>query len=67
MTFLKAILHSSYNSIISFKNTEMKRKEVIDLFGDKQNFILCIKKKKLDEEMLSSIMERGRIIKSIND
>ena len=53
----ESYLHSSYNSIISLKTTELKRKEVIDLFGDKQNFIFMHQKRKLDEEMLSSIME----------
>lgn len=32
-------LYSSYNSILSSKNTVLKRMDVIDLFEDKENFI----------------------------
>ena len=35
--------YSSYNSIISNKPTNLKRKEVISLFEDVDNFIYCLK------------------------
>ena len=34
---------SSYNALISDSATQLKRKEVIDWFGDKENFIYCHK------------------------
>ena len=36
---------SSYQSIISIKETKLKRDEVINLFGDLDNFIFCHQKK----------------------
>jgi len=33
--------YSSYNSIISNKTTLLKRREVIELFEDLENFIFC--------------------------
>lgn len=35
--------YSSYRSILSNKRTELKRREVIDFFGNKENFILVHK------------------------
>ena len=35
--------YSSYKTIISVKNTSVSRKEVLDLFDDKENFIKCHK------------------------
>jgi REP element-mobilizing transposase RayT len=37
----KEFLFSSYQSILSEKETKLERKEVIDLFGGKENFIFC--------------------------
>lgn len=33
--------YSSYNAILSDKKTRIKRENVVDLFGDKRNFIFC--------------------------
>ncbi len=37
--------YSSYNSILSKKTTLLKREEVIEWFGDKENFIYCHQEK----------------------
>ena len=37
--------HSSYNSILSDKQTNLKREEVIEWFGDRENFIYCHQEK----------------------
>jgi hypothetical protein len=36
---------SSYSSILSDKATHLKRKEVFDWFGDRENFIYCHQEK----------------------
>jgi len=36
--------YSSYNSILTNESTFLKRDEVIDLFGDEENFKFCHKK-----------------------
>ncbi len=41
VTDFETYLHSSYPALITTKNTELKRKQVIDLFDDLDNFILC--------------------------
>ena len=37
----KFFLYSSYQSIISDKETKLERNEILDLFGGKENFIFC--------------------------
>ncbi len=38
--------YSSYNTLFSNENTKLNRKEVIDLFNDRDNFLFCINDKK---------------------
>lgn len=51
--------HSSYKAIISQKPTLIKRAEVLDLLGGRENFMYVIKNKKLliDEQMEALIFE----------
>ena len=35
----RAYPHSSFNALISDKSTKLKRKDVLELFGSKENFI----------------------------
>ena len=37
----KSFLFSSYQSIISDKETKLERSEILDLFGGRENFIFC--------------------------
>ncbi|MCD4664074.1 MAG: transposase, partial [Bacteroidales bacterium] len=42
---------SSYSSILSDKNTHLKREEVIEWFGDRDNYIFCHKEKLIELDL----------------
>ena len=44
--------HSSFESFFTTKATQLKRQEVIELFGDKENFYQ-FHQKEIDEKMIS--------------
>ena len=56
---VKTYKYSSYLTLISNKETLLERKEVIDLFGDQENFIFHLNHKKIqfDEKLQEIILE----------
>jgi putative transposase len=49
-------VYSSYQSILSNKNTKLKNKDIISLFDDKENFIF-LHKKEPDVKLISEFIE----------
>ena len=48
---------SSYETVISDKSTKLKRKEVVELFGDRENFIFHHNQQQNFNEITDLIIE----------
>lgn len=52
----KTYKHSSYNTLISHKETALKRDEVVDLFSDVNNFKYVLQSKKIDIKTIQELI-----------